>query len=93
MVAQRDHGQAEMHQARLQAAQITLQLADSSLALREGRAHWAQERQNLQRTVEVLHRSRTQSEVDDLEFISYLYSGNVKVWNIFSQMSCYCPNI
>uniref|UniRef100_A0A667YK90 Calcium binding and coiled-coil domain 1a n=1 Tax=Myripristis murdjan TaxID=586833 RepID=A0A667YK90_9TELE len=52
MVAQRDHGQAELHQARLQAAQLTLQLADSSLALREGRAHWAQERQNLQRTAE-----------------------------------------
>lgn len=54
MVAQRDHGQAEVHQARLQAAQLTLQLADSSLALREGRAHWAEERQNLQYTVEVL---------------------------------------
>ncbi|CAG6021450.1 unnamed protein product [Menidia menidia] len=55
MVAQRDHGQAELHQARLQAAQLTLQLADSSLALREGRAHWAQERQNLQRTAEMDH--------------------------------------
>ncbi|XP_023280911.1 calcium-binding and coiled-coil domain-containing protein 1-like [Seriola lalandi dorsalis] len=55
MVAQRDHGQAELHQARLQAAQLTLQLADSSLALREGRAHWAQERQNLQRTAERDH--------------------------------------
>ncbi|KAM4562706.1 calcium-binding and coiled-coil domain-containing protein 1 isoform 2-T2 [Odontesthes bonariensis] len=55
MVAQRDHGQAELHQARLQAAQVTLQLADSSLALREGRAHWAQERQNLQRTAEMDH--------------------------------------
>lgn len=53
MVAQRDHGQAELHQARLQAAQLTLQLADSSLALREGRACWSQERQNLQRTAEV----------------------------------------
>ncbi|XP_049921325.1 calcium-binding and coiled-coil domain-containing protein 1 isoform X2 [Epinephelus moara] len=52
MVAQRDHGQAELHQARLQAAQLTLQLADSSLALREGRARWAQERQNLQRSAE-----------------------------------------
>uniref|UniRef100_UPI003AAC877C calcium-binding and coiled-coil domain-containing protein 1 n=1 Tax=Centroberyx gerrardi TaxID=166262 RepID=UPI003AAC877C len=52
MVAQRDHGQAELHQARLQAAQLTLQLADSSLALREGRAHWAQERQSLHRTAE-----------------------------------------
>lgn len=55
MVAQRDHGQAELHQARLQAAQLTLQLADSSLALREGRARWAQERQSLQRTAEVLY--------------------------------------
>nr|XP_046253475.1 calcium-binding and coiled-coil domain-containing protein 1 [Scatophagus argus]XP_046253476.1 calcium-binding and coiled-coil domain-containing protein 1 [Scatophagus argus] len=52
MVGQRDHGQAELHQARLQAAQLTLQLADSSLALREGRARWAQEKQNLQRTAE-----------------------------------------
>lgn len=53
MAAQRDHGQAELHQARLQAAQLTLQLADSSLALREGRAQWARERQNLQHTVEM----------------------------------------
>lgn len=59
MAAQRDHGQAELHQARLQAAQLTLQLADSSLALREGRAHWAQERQSLQRISEVLHCCRT----------------------------------
>lgn len=58
MVTQRDQGQAELHQARLQAAQLTLQLADSSLALREGRAHWAQERQNMQRSAEVLHRCR-----------------------------------
>ncbi|XP_029011366.1 calcium-binding and coiled-coil domain-containing protein 1 [Betta splendens] len=55
MVAQRDQGQAELHQARLQAAQLTLQLADSSLALREGRAHWAQERQSLQRKSENSH--------------------------------------
>ncbi|XP_078480676.1 LOW QUALITY PROTEIN: calcium-binding and coiled-coil domain-containing protein 1-like [Lampetra planeri] len=52
MVAQRDLGQAELHQARLQAAQVTLQLADSSLTLREGRAQWSQERQSLQRTSE-----------------------------------------
>ncbi|KAM6977102.1 calcium-binding and coiled-coil domain-containing protein 1 [Aplochiton taeniatus] len=52
MVAQRDQGQAELHQARLQAAQLTLQLADSSLTLREGRAHWVQERQSMQRTLE-----------------------------------------
>lgn len=55
MVTQRDQGQAELHQARLQAAQLTLQLADSSLALREGRAHWAQERQNMQRSAEKDH--------------------------------------
>lgn len=54
MVTQRDHGQAELHQARLQAAQLTLQLADSSLALREGRAQWAQDRQSMQHAAEVL---------------------------------------
>lgn len=53
MVAQRDHTQSELHQARLQAAQLTLQLADASLALREGRARWAQERQSLQLAAEV----------------------------------------
>ena len=52
-VTKRDHGQAEVHQARLQAAQLTLQLADSSLAFREARAHWAQEQQHLQHTAEV----------------------------------------
>lgn len=62
MVAQRDHGQAELHQARLQAAQLTLQLADSSLALREGRARWSQERQSLQRNAEV----KTDSEGGNL---------------------------
>ncbi|KAJ3586999.1 hypothetical protein NHX12_013390 [Muraenolepis orangiensis] len=51
-VTQRDHGQAEIHQARLQAAHLTLQLADSSLAFREARAHWAQEQQYLQHTAE-----------------------------------------
>lgn len=53
MVTQRDNTQAELHQARLQAAQLTLQLADSTLALREERARWAQERQSLQHTAEV----------------------------------------
>ncbi|CAL9703046.1 unnamed protein product [Knipowitschia caucasica] len=55
MVAQRDLGQAELHQARLQAAQLTLQLAESSLALREGRAHWAQESLRLQQCTEEDH--------------------------------------
>lgn len=61
MVAHRDQGQADLHQARLQAAQLTLQLADSSLALREGRARWAQERQTLLRTAEVLHCCKAQN--------------------------------
>ncbi|XP_051914006.1 calcium-binding and coiled-coil domain-containing protein 1 isoform X1 [Hippocampus zosterae] len=54
-VAQRDCGQAGLHQARLQAAQLTLQLADSSLALREGRAQWAQQKQSLQHKSEKEH--------------------------------------
>ncbi|XP_038143327.1 calcium-binding and coiled-coil domain-containing protein 1 [Cyprinodon tularosa] len=53
LTAQRDHVQAELHQTRVQAAQLTLQLADSTMALREGRANWAQDRQNLQRTAEL----------------------------------------
>ncbi|KAJ8258248.1 hypothetical protein GJAV_G00194790 [Gymnothorax javanicus] len=47
LVAQRDRGQTDLHQARMQAAQLTLQLADASLALREGRASWAQERETM----------------------------------------------
>uniref|UniRef100_A0AAR2KGX0 Calcium binding and coiled-coil domain 1b n=1 Tax=Pygocentrus nattereri TaxID=42514 RepID=A0AAR2KGX0_PYGNA len=53
MTSQRDSAQAELHQARLQAAQLTLQLADTSLALREGRASWAQERESLQHSAEM----------------------------------------
>lgn len=53
MVTQRDQVHSELHQARLQVAQLTLQLADCSLALREGRARWAQERQAMQRDMEV----------------------------------------
>ncbi|KAM4738428.1 calcium-binding and coiled-coil domain-containing protein 1 [Anableps anableps] len=53
LAAQRDHVQAELHQARVQAAQLTIQLADASMALREGRASWAQDRQNLQRSAEL----------------------------------------
>ncbi|XP_050952082.1 calcium-binding and coiled-coil domain-containing protein 1 [Labeo rohita] len=53
MVAQRDTAHAELHQARLQAAQLTLQLADASLALREGRANWAHEKETLQQNAEM----------------------------------------
>ncbi|KAL4655556.1 calcium-binding and coiled-coil domain-containing protein 1-like [Arapaima gigas] len=45
--SQQDRNQSELHQARLQAAQLTLQLADTNLALKEGRAAWAQEREEL----------------------------------------------
>ncbi|XP_057685566.1 calcium-binding and coiled-coil domain-containing protein 1 [Corythoichthys intestinalis] len=55
VVTQNDRERAELHQARLQAAQLTLQLADSSLTLREGRAQWAQEKQNLLCTFEKEH--------------------------------------
>lgn len=54
MVSQRDTAHAELHQARLQAAQLTLQMANASLALREGRANWAQEKETLQQNAEVL---------------------------------------
>ncbi|MED6238227.1 hypothetical protein ATANTOWER_013464 [Ataeniobius toweri] len=53
LAAQRDRIQAELHQTRVQAAQLTIQLADASMALREGRANWAQDRQNLQHTAEL----------------------------------------
>ncbi|XP_035244106.1 calcium-binding and coiled-coil domain-containing protein 1-like isoform X2 [Anguilla anguilla] len=59
MAAQRDRGQAELHQARLQAAQLTLQLADAGLALREGRASWAQDREALRHNAE-MDRERVQ---------------------------------
>lgn len=54
MVAQRDHGQAELHQAQLQAARLAIQLADVSMTLRKDSAHWEEERENLQRSVEVM---------------------------------------
>ncbi|XP_035377256.1 calcium-binding and coiled-coil domain-containing protein 1 isoform X2 [Electrophorus electricus] len=64
--AQRDSTQAELHRARLQAAQLTLQLADASLALREGRATWAQERESLQHNAEV-QLSETRRELQELK--------------------------
>ncbi|MED6256663.1 hypothetical protein ATANTOWER_013849 [Ataeniobius toweri] len=42
---QRSHTHAELHQARLQVAQLSLQLSDQDLALREERATWALERE------------------------------------------------
>ncbi|KAK5601797.1 hypothetical protein CRENBAI_020366 [Crenichthys baileyi] len=42
---QRSRTHAELHQARLQVAQLSLQLSDQDLALREERATWALERE------------------------------------------------
>ncbi|KTF76588.1 hypothetical protein cypCar_00024811 [Cyprinus carpio] len=69
MVAQRDTAHAELHQARLQAAQLTLQLADASLALREGRANWAQEKEALQQNAELekVHLERLNDEIQQKE--------------------------
>ncbi|XP_012993622.2 calcium-binding and coiled-coil domain-containing protein 1b isoform X2 [Esox lucius] len=53
MVAQQGHSHAELHQARLQAAQLTLQQSDADLALREGRARWAQEREAFKQAAEL----------------------------------------
>ncbi|KPP73546.1 calcium-binding and coiled-coil domain-containing protein 1-like [Scleropages formosus] len=50
--AHQDCSQTELHQARLQAAQLTLQLSDTSLALKERRAAWAQEREELRCSLE-----------------------------------------
>lgn len=66
MVAQRDSAHAELHQARLQAAQLTLQLADASLALREGRANWAQERETLQQNAEI-DKVRLERQNDEIQ--------------------------
>lgn len=65
MASQRDNGQADLHQARLQAAQLTLQLADANLALREARASWVQERESLQCSTEVTD----QTSVSDREVL------------------------
>ncbi|CAB1315118.1 unnamed protein product [Coregonus sp. 'balchen'] len=53
MGAQQGHSHAELHQARLQAAQLTLQQSEADLALREGRAHWAQEREAFKQAAEL----------------------------------------
>uniref|UniRef100_W5MGS2 Calcium binding and coiled-coil domain 1b n=1 Tax=Lepisosteus oculatus TaxID=7918 RepID=W5MGS2_LEPOC len=50
---QRDRGQTELHQARLEAAQLTLQLAETRLAMREGRARWQGEREALQQSAQM----------------------------------------
>lgn len=44
---------AELHQARLQVAQLTLQLSEENLVFREERANWALEREAYRHAVEV----------------------------------------
>ncbi|XP_005813248.1 calcium-binding and coiled-coil domain-containing protein 1-like [Xiphophorus maculatus] len=69
LAAQKDHVQAELHQARVQAAQLTIQLADASMALREGRANWAQDRQSLQNAAELdqEHSERLNAELQKMQ--------------------------
>ncbi|AWP02995.1 putative calcium-binding and coiled-coil domain-containing protein 1-like [Scophthalmus maximus] len=46
------HIHTELHQARLQAAQLTLQLSEENLVLREERANWALERETYKQAAE-----------------------------------------
>ncbi|XP_066564556.1 calcium-binding and coiled-coil domain-containing protein 1 isoform X1 [Amia ocellicauda] len=68
-VGQRDRGQAELHQARLEAAQLTLQLTDARLALREERGRWQEEREALQQIAQADREklSRQREELGRLE--------------------------
>ncbi|XP_026098014.1 calcium-binding and coiled-coil domain-containing protein 1b isoform X1 [Carassius auratus] len=47
------HSHAELHQVRLQSAQMSLQLSQANLSLREGQATWAQERDTLRQSAEL----------------------------------------
>lgn len=47
------HTHTELHQARLQVAQLTLQLSEENLVLREERANWALEREAYKHAAEV----------------------------------------
>lgn len=51
--AQQGHTHTELHQARLQVAQLTLQLSEENLILREERANWALEREAYKQAAEV----------------------------------------
>ena len=47
------HSHAELHQTRLQMAQANMQLSQATLAVREGEATWAQEKEQLRHSAEV----------------------------------------
>lgn len=51
--ARQGYTHAELHQARLQVAQLTLQLSEEDLLLREERANWALEREAYKHGAEV----------------------------------------
>lgn len=51
--ARQGHTHTELHQARLQVAQLTLQLSEENLLLREERANWALEREAYKHAAEV----------------------------------------
>lgn len=51
--ARQGHAHTELHQARLQVAQLTLQLSEENLVLREERANWALEREAYKHAAEV----------------------------------------
>lgn len=60
------HGQTstELHQARLQAAQLTLLLSEENLVLREERANWALEREAYKHAAEVRIRKSAHTHTD-----------------------------
>lgn len=51
--SRQSHTHTELHQARLQVAQLTLQLSEENLLLREERANWALEREAFRHAAEV----------------------------------------
>ncbi|XP_077060606.1 calcium-binding and coiled-coil domain-containing protein 1b isoform X1 [Siphateles boraxobius] len=60
------HSHAELHQVRLQSAQINVQLSQANLALREGQSVWAQEREALRHSAE-LDKDRVQKLSRELQ--------------------------
>nr|AAH51625.1 Transcription elongation factor B (SIII), polypeptide 3 [Danio rerio] len=60
------HSHAELHQVRLQSAQMSLQLSQANLALREGQSTWAQERETLRQSAE-LDKDRVQKLSRELQ--------------------------
>lgn len=66
------HTHTELHQARLQVAQLTLQLSEENLLLREERANWALEREANRHAAEVRMLKELKLHVHRLHGISSL---------------------